>query len=62
MQEGCHYDCSFYIHTLLMYTNTRSIEAEWRLCFKTPTREVDLLQPFPDMRRVCCCRPILERL
>ena len=30
-------DCAFYIYTLLMYTNTRSIEAEQLVCTKIPT-------------------------
>jgi len=33
----------FFIYThLLMYTNTRSIKAEYRLCFKTMTPKVGL--------------------
>jgi len=35
-------DCAFYIYTLLMYTNTRSIEAEQIVCSKTPTPEIGL--------------------
>jgi len=30
-------DCAFYIYTLLIYTNTRSTEAEQLVCSKTPT-------------------------
>jgi len=32
----------FYVYTLLMYTNTRSVEAELFSKFKTPTPEVGL--------------------
>jgi len=37
-----HCDCAFYVYTLLMYTNTRSIEVELLSKFKTPTPEVGL--------------------
>jgi len=39
-----HCDCPFYIYTLLVYTNTRSVRTEWRLCSKTPKPEIDIQQ------------------
>jgi len=33
--RDCHYDCASYIYTLMMYTNTRSIEAWSWHCSKT---------------------------
>jgi len=56
--RGRHCDCAFYIYTTLTYTNTRSIEAEQRLCSKTPTAEVGL-QNLRACRRGSSC-PILE--
>jgi len=58
--RGRHCDCAFYIHTLLMYTNTRLIEVEQRRCSKTPTPEVDQSLCACRLRRGSCL--ILERL
>ena len=59
--RGRHCEYAFYIYTLLMHTNTRSIEAEWWLCSKTLTPEVG-----PQNLRACRLRrgscSILERL
>jgi len=40
---GSHCDGAFCIYTLLMYTDTCSVEAELRVCSKAPTAEVGLL-------------------